>query len=579
MVADTETIREALRCGQPRCACQRLRGQVHCPAHDDAHPSLSITERNGHTLVHCFASCTQEAVIEALRARGLWRAGAPPVPRPKGILADVVRMIERYVVLPSDHAVVVVALWILHTWGLAAFEVTPYLIIRSAEKRSGKTRLLEVLELLTPHPWRVVQPSEAVLFRKITKDCPVLLQDEADAIFNGRGEQYEPLRAALNAGFRRGVVVPRCVGEGTKQKLVDFETFCAKALAGIGDFPDTIEDRGVVIRLDRATASEQRKIQRLRLREAQAEAAPIRKQLAEWAERALPALRDARPAIPQELDGRAADAWEPLLAVAEQAGDGWSVLAWGAALALSTGAAREDDSLRVRLLADIRRVFDARGTARLTTADLIDGLCDDEAAPWGDWFGKRIVPQGLARLLRPFGIRPIVIRTGQVTPRGYRREDFEDAWARYLPVSPPLPDSNPQHPQQANTDAGFGPISYPQQTPPVAGEENGENSLQVRLVAGVADNTPPEGQAGGDEPMFTPEDLKKGGGIGQALARLGQAFGWGLGPYAPGRSVAPGKVGWLTFIRGNPVEELHRAFEGLAAVLDDRARGVDDVPQ
>lgn len=213
---DAETIRVALRCAQPWCGCQRGK-QVHCPAHDDEHPSLSVdTGHDGRVLVHCFAGCTQEAVIGALRVRRLW-SGRPLAPRPKGLLEEVCRFIERYVVLPSDHAVIAVALWVLHTWVVDAFDVTPYLIVKSAEKRSGKTQLLEVLGLLTPSPWHVVQPTEAVLFRKIHKDHPALLLDEADTIFNSRGERYELLRAVLNAGFRRGATVPRCVGEGAKQ--------------------------------------------------------------------------------------------------------------------------------------------------------------------------------------------------------------------------------------------------------------------------------------------------------------------------------------------------------------------------
>lgn len=43
-----------------------------CPAHDDRSPSLSINEREGRVLVHCFAGCSQADVIAALRARGLW---------------------------------------------------------------------------------------------------------------------------------------------------------------------------------------------------------------------------------------------------------------------------------------------------------------------------------------------------------------------------------------------------------------------------------------------------------------------------------------------------------------------------
>jgi len=56
-----------------------------CPSHDDRRPSLSIAEgKGGRVLVRCFAGCPQAAVIEALRARGLW-PGAAESPRPRPV--------------------------------------------------------------------------------------------------------------------------------------------------------------------------------------------------------------------------------------------------------------------------------------------------------------------------------------------------------------------------------------------------------------------------------------------------------------------------------------------------------------
>ncbi|MEJ7654176.1 MAG: toprim domain-containing protein, partial [Chloroflexia bacterium] len=71
-----EEMRDALRCGMPGCKCAQPRGNVHCPSHPDEHPSLSISERDGTTLVHCHAGCTQDAVFAALRERGLWPSRA-----------------------------------------------------------------------------------------------------------------------------------------------------------------------------------------------------------------------------------------------------------------------------------------------------------------------------------------------------------------------------------------------------------------------------------------------------------------------------------------------------------------------
>jgi len=502
-----DALRAALQCGRPGCTCHRPRGNVHCPAHDDAHPSLSVDEaEGGRVLVHCFASCSQEEVIGALHARGLWD-GKPPAPvlsrlrrgRLEGPLNDAARFIERYIRMPSDHATNAAALWVAHCYVLDAFDVTPYLLVKSPVKRCAKSRLLSVLALLLPKPWMVLSPSEAVLFRKITRDCPQVLIDESDPLFKGRIEQHEPLRALLNAGFERGAVVPRCVGEGSKKQLVDFEVFCPKAIAAIGDLPDTIEDRSIVIAMKRATPEEKKKLARFRRREAREEAVPIREAMGRWAAANLSTLRDARPELPDALDDRAQDLWEPLLAVADLAGAGWAVAAWAAALALSTGAAREDESTRIRLLADCQRAFEERKSDRLVTADLIEALAEDEAAPWGDWHGRRITPQGLARLLRPFGVQPVVIRVGTTTLRGYRREDFEDAWSRYLPAPSPDGASDPKHPKQSSQGAGSSHLFDPQQTPLVTGSENGANPVRARVVTGVTDKTPSGGEGAVEE--------------------------------------------------------------------------------
>ena len=66
---------EALKWGQSGCDCLRAKpgkGHVHCPSHDDLSPSLSVSEKEGKILVHCFATCSQDSVITALKEEGLW---------------------------------------------------------------------------------------------------------------------------------------------------------------------------------------------------------------------------------------------------------------------------------------------------------------------------------------------------------------------------------------------------------------------------------------------------------------------------------------------------------------------------
>src|SRR5262249_18269866 len=145
---------------------------------------------------------------------------------------------------------------------------------------------------------------------------------------------------------RRGAVVPRCVGKNF-EKLVDFRVFGAKALAGIGRLPDTVADRAVCLVFARKKKSE--RTARFRFRTIRHEAAALRRGLARWAARATNVLREARPPLPDTLDDRAAEIWEPLIAIADLAGGTWPTEARQAAIALH-GAGGEDESVGVMLL-------------------------------------------------------------------------------------------------------------------------------------------------------------------------------------------------------------------------------------
>jgi Protein of unknown function (DUF3631) len=322
------------------------------------------------------------------------------------------------------------ALWIAHTHAVEAFDTTPYLALTSAEKRSGKSRLLEVLELVVHACLAAVNMSDAALFRVIAKEKPTLLLDEADAIFGAKARDREDLRGMLNAGWRRGAKAYR-MGGPNNRTLEPFPVFCPKAFAGIGSYlPDTLADRTIVIRLERRTRDEP--IERFRRREAVDEGALLRDTAADWLGPQLDELRAARPELPEELDDRAWDYWEPLLAIADLAGGDWPGRARRAAVELSSGEGREDDSMSMRLLADLREVFTATGAERFRTSDLIDRLAEVEESPWGDWFGKPISAQALSKLLRPYRIKTLPVWVDGKTVRGYKREQFVEAWNRYL---------------------------------------------------------------------------------------------------------------------------------------------------
>jgi hypothetical protein len=345
-------------------------------------------------------------------------------------LGAVEAFVRRFVVLTVEQRAAL-ALYVFHTHCYEAADTTPYVSCTSAEKRSGKTRALEVLELLVRGALPTANISDAALFRAIAQLKPTLLFDEVDAIFGAKARDREDLRGMLNAGYRRGAVARR-MGGPNMRTLEAFPVFCPKVFAGIGELPDTIRDRAIRIRLERRTRDEP--IERFRRRDASAEAEPIFRSVASLASDHAGTLALARPELPDELDDRAQDVWEPLLAIADLAGGEWPTRARAAAIALSTGESREDESLGARLLADIHAVFSANGTRRYRTADLIAELGLIEESPWGDWYGKAISPQALGKLLRPYSIRTLAIWVDGETHRGYKREQFENAWARVLGV-------------------------------------------------------------------------------------------------------------------------------------------------
>jgi len=220
------------------------------------------------------------------------------------ILDSVVAFIRRFVVL-TDSQLIVIALWVAHSHAPEAVDITPFLAINSAEKRCGKTKLLEVLKLLVRNPWLTGRVTAAVLIRKVHAECPTLLLDESDAAFAGNKEYSEALRGVLNSGHSRDGLASCCVGQGSNITYQDFRTFCCKAIAGIGRLPDTVADRSIPIRLKRRAPNE--KVARFRQREARTSALELHDHLAAWAKNNLEILRDLRPALPDALSDRQQD--------------------------------------------------------------------------------------------------------------------------------------------------------------------------------------------------------------------------------------------------------------------------------
>jgi len=348
--------------------------------------------------------------------------------------------------------------------------VTTYIGVVSPEKRCGKTTLLELLGSLAHEAIAAANISPSALFRVIEQARPTLIIDEADTFMQARDE----MAGILNAGYRKSnSYVVRVSDTKPRRKpktaredagpadgplatdhrllmtdfrppasdlsaptsdprlppsgLVRFSCWCPKVMAAIGRLPDTLADRCIVITMQRKMPGE--KCERLR----ELDPTQYRQRCADFVRHHSHAIARARPDIPSSLNDRAADIWEPLLAIADLAGGQWPALARQAAEKLS--ASYDDDiTLIGYLLQDIRNWLVVQDLDRIFCRDLVEALNPVHDRPWEDLRrGRDINEWWLGHRLSELGIRSRPIRTGDNVAKGYLLADIEPAFRRYVP--------------------------------------------------------------------------------------------------------------------------------------------------
>ncbi|WP_226360923.1 DUF3631 domain-containing protein [Pseudonocardia sp. ICBG1142] len=344
------------------------------------------------------------------------------------ILDDLETALRRYVSLPSDAAVVGVVLWIAATHAQPAWAHAPRLVVRAPEKRCGKSRLLDVVEGACHDPFITVNATPAAVYRSITADPPTMLVDEADTIFGPKADGHEDLRGLLNAGHQRNRPAKRY--DLAKNRVESISTFAMAALAGIGRMPDTIEDRAVVVQMRRRAPGET--VEPYRHRRDRPRLQRLAERLNGWLRNDLTTLETAEPAMP--VEDRAADTWEPLIAIADHAGGHWPERARHAILALQAEDTGDDRSERIRLLADCHTAFGNEHA--LPTMRLLQQLRADPEAPWAEYGprGEGLTAMRLGKLLSEHSIQSTQMRLpGLGRVRCYERAAFADTWRRYTP--------------------------------------------------------------------------------------------------------------------------------------------------
>jgi Protein of unknown function (DUF3631)/Primase C terminal 2 (PriCT-2)/RepB DNA-primase from phage plasmid len=400
---------------------------------------------------------TLDEYVEKLRSDSAGAAGAdlqgqqisfkPPEPWPDKVdgaelVADMIAAHKCHVIMSDEHAPLAVALWEIHCHALDAAEHAPRLQIKSPTYRCGKTTLLRVVSAIVPKPISTESITMAALFRLIELCQPTILLDEAETTLKrGDGKtDNEELRGILNSGHRRGGGVIRTVGDDFEPRMFTvFAPLCFCWLVRRGEqVAQTIADRSITIELRRRLKGE--KIDRLRSNRT-GHLAALGRRAARWAADNVTALKDADPALPDELNDRAQDNWRPLIAIADAMSKKLGEDARKAATAMSAEAAIADDDASLLALADADAIFKSRQVLALKSEELVQAFIELQDRPWATWrkgSGNERLPMtknSLARLLKPYGIRPKKIRFGNSeanVSRGYEAKPIQDAKERFV---------------------------------------------------------------------------------------------------------------------------------------------------
>src|SRR6516165_7282896 len=342
------------------------------------------------------------------------------------LMLDLMAQLRRYVVV-QDVVAIAITLWLLFSWVHEVAVRSPLLIVRSAEPDSGKTTLLGVLSFLVPRAYFAVELTGANIYRIVDLKKPTLLIDEADQLFRRKAALAE----IVNAGWTRGSArIPRMV-HGV---IHEFDAFCPKVIGMLGlNLPGTMASRAIVCTLWPKLPSEQ--VADFRYVDDD-DFTALRRKLMRWAADNAVRLKDANPVVPPGFSNRVSANWCLLLGIADVAGGLWPDRARAAAMKLSHK--RHQPSERLRLLADLHPIFATR--EQIPSAELVAQLTADPDGEWTEFRGRGPISQRqVAALLAGFEIFPVVLhptKQASLSRRGYRRSQFGDLFARFLPNDP-----------------------------------------------------------------------------------------------------------------------------------------------
>jgi hypothetical protein len=355
------------------------------------------------------------------------------------ILKQIEAFLAAYVSFAESAYGFVIALWVAATHIWQTFDAFPYLVVTSSTKRSGKTRVLELCSFVAANARSVAHVSPAAMFHTIHTNKPTIFVDEAEA-FSSPHSEFRPL---LNTGYRRGQTVLRQNGGNT----VEYETYCPKAFALIGDVYDTLRDRSIVLTMRRGAPP-----QRFVFVVAQQDGAALRDMLHEIVESKSAEIYAAMVAFEglPYLTDRDEEIWTPLFVICQilcpdrmdelvRAAVDMATAKTADAKKFTELAAQEkvaaEQEYSERLLLDMISIVGDR--QHISTAELIPLLRAIPTSPWRKFRGAGLKDgidgaMDIAALLSRFGVSPKTLRVApkgakNSTAKGYTRQALLDA--------------------------------------------------------------------------------------------------------------------------------------------------------
>jgi hypothetical protein len=406
-----------------------------------------------------------------------------------GALTVVRAWFGRFVSVPDDLDLDLLALWAAHTHVALETYSTPRLILDSTMPGSGKTTVLEHLQRLSYAPIQAASiSSPALLARMLSKGIRTILIDEVDRSLDPKKPGVEDLIAILNSGYKRGATRPVLVpAKGGEWDVAEMSTYAPVAMAGNAPhLPDDTRSRSIRVLLMPDLYGV---VESSDWEEIEADANELGATLASAMDAARDFIRTVRPPLPTGCVGRMKEKWNPIKRVATAAGGSWPAVADRLIERDIQEAEMEREEGLMKLppqmvmLTDLHAVW-AEEEAFVSAGELVRRLISENPDYWdvSSAYGRSLTVQRMGRILAQVKVRSSKNSKDQ---RGYQRAQFQIAW-RQSGITPRTEPSKPSEPSRPSA-APVSPVSADTQNRPSKPSEQAEPSSEV--PQGVPDET------------------------------------------------------------------------------------------